>query len=378
MATDIVSAVSRFLTPEVTGKLAAASGLDSSVARTAVSAAVPSILSGLASIAGTPAGARQLAAAVKDQPVDILGSVVSGLTGSAQMAQQGTSLLSSLLGGGPLGVLTSAVSKFASVGEAPTQTLMGLLTPVIMGVLGREQRAAGLDMNGLARMLTGQKDQIAAAMPSGLNRLLDASGFQRGMASTSSPERRTYDSSRADEPRTAYMQRAVAEPTRTAQGLSWPYWVLPLLALGGLLWYMLPRDRETAERQTTEPVRTSQPAAPSNKVVASPESRSIFLARAPDNWVSIGNRPNDYIGQVIHDRNGQELGSIKDVLIGPDGTPAAVLLNVGRFLGIGDDKDVAVQMSALKLDQQGNTRRIVVDVTKETLQAAPTFDRPKQ
>jgi hypothetical protein len=248
---------------------------------------------------------------------------------------------------------------------------MGLLTPVIMGVLGREQRAAGLDMNGLARMLTGQKDQIAAAIPSGLSQLLDASGFQRGMASTSSPERRTYDSPRADEPRTAYMQRAVAEPTRKAQGLSWPYWVLPLLALAGLFWYMLPRDRQSAERQPTEPVRTSQPATPSSRVAAAPESRSIFLARAPDNWVSVGNRPNDYIGQVIHDRNGQELGSIKDVLIGPDGTPAAVLLNVGRFLGIGDDKNVAVQMSALKLDQQGNTRRIVVDVTKRLCRRRP-------
>ena len=55
-----------------------------------------------------------------------------------------------------------------------------------------------------------------------------------------------------------------------------------------------------------------------------------------------------------------------------------MLLNVGRFLGIGDDKDIAVPMSALKLDQQGNTRRIVVDVTKETLQAAPAFERHKQ
>ena len=53
MATDVVSAVSRFLTPEVMGKLAAASGLDSGMARTAVSAAVPSILSGLASISAT-------------------------------------------------------------------------------------------------------------------------------------------------------------------------------------------------------------------------------------------------------------------------------------------------------------------------------------
>jgi uncharacterized protein YrrD len=112
-------------------------------------------------------------------------------------------------------------------------------------------------------------------------------------------------------------------------------------------------------------------------VAASPESKSIFLARAPDNWVSIGNRPNDYIGQDIHDRNGQTLGTIKDVLIGPDGAAVAVLLNVGRFLGIGD-KDIAVPLSALQLDQRDNTRRIVIDATKETLQSAPAFEGRKQ
>ena len=375
MATDIASAVSRFLTPEVVGKLATASGLDSDAARTAVSAAVPSILSGLAGMAATPGGARQLANAVTEQPTDLLGSFVRGLTGSAPMAEKGTSLLSSLLGGGPLGLLTSAVSKFAGVGEGSIRTLMGLLTPVIMGVLGREQRAAGLDMNGLARMLTGQKEQIAAAIPPGLSRLLDANW----LGSTASPERRTYDAPRAasDPPRTGYMQRAVAEPPTRTRGVTWPYWVLPLLALGGLLWYMLPRDRESAERRTTEPVRTSQPATPSNKVAASPESKSIFLARAPDNWVSIGNRPNDYVGQDIHDRNGQTLGTIKDVLIGPDGAAVAVLLNVGRFLGIGD-KDIAVPLSALQLDQRNNTRRIVIDATKETLQSAPAFEARKQ
>ena len=38
----------------------------------------------------------------------------------------------------------------------------------------------------------------------------------------------------------------------------------------------------------------------------------------------------------IYNRAGEKLGTIKDVLIGPDGKMAAVLVNVGRFLGIGD------------------------------------------
>ena len=363
MSIDVLSAISRFLTPDIVGKLATASGLDSATAQTAVSAAVPSILSGLAGVAGRPGGAHQLATAVAEQPTDILGTIASSLTGPAQVAGKGTSLLSSLLGGGGLGLLASAVSKFVGIGEGSARTLMGLLTPVIMGVLGREQRAAGLDVDGLAGMLTGQKEQIAAAMPPGLRRSLDVGGFYEDIRSTASPERRTYSPRDTyDPPPTASMQRAVGDSKTGTQGVTWPYWVLPLLALGGLLWYLLPSGR-----QTIEPVATSP-------------AKSIYLTSAPDNWVSIGRRPNHYVDQDIYDFTGQKLGTIKDVLIGPDGNMAAALVNVGRFLGIGE-KDVAVPFSALQLEERGSQRRILIDTTKEALQAAPAFERrqaPKQ
>ena len=362
MATNIVSTISRLLTPELVGKLATASGLDGALAQRTVAAAVPSILSGLAGIATRPDGARQLANAVAEQPTDIFASLA---TRPAQTAEKGTSLLSSLLGGSALGILASTVSKFLGIGEGSTRTLMGLLTPVIMGVLGREQHAAGLDAGGLARMLTGQKEEIADAMPSGLSGLLEASGLYKSIGSLSS-ERHTYDAPRAaayDPPRAASMQR-VAEDSRTsARGASWPYWVLPLLLLGGLLWYMLPSGPSPVE-----PVRTSQVA------------KSIYLTSAPDNWVSMGASPNDYVNQDVYNRAGEKLGTIKDVLIGPDGKMAAVLVNVGRFLGIGD-KDIAVPLSALQLEQRDNNRRIVIDATKDALQAAPAFERrlaPKQ
>ena len=60
MADNIVAAVSRFLTPELVGKLATASGLDKTLAHEGVTAAVPAILSVLAGVASKPDGARQL------------------------------------------------------------------------------------------------------------------------------------------------------------------------------------------------------------------------------------------------------------------------------------------------------------------------------
>ena len=52
MTDNIVSTISRFLTPELIGKMASASGLDRSVTQKATAAAVPAILSGLAGLAG--------------------------------------------------------------------------------------------------------------------------------------------------------------------------------------------------------------------------------------------------------------------------------------------------------------------------------------
>src|SRR5262245_22877175 len=171
MSETLVSAISRMLTPEIVGKMASASGLDRGTAQSAVSAFVPAILGGLSDLAAKPGGARQIADAVAEQPAGILTNLAATLTG-AQSADKGGGLLASLLGGGVLNTLVSTLSRFVGIGEGSTRTLMGLLTPLILGTLGREQRAQGLEASGLARMLMGQKDQIAAAMPAGLSELL--------------------------------------------------------------------------------------------------------------------------------------------------------------------------------------------------------------
>jgi sporulation protein YlmC with PRC-barrel domain len=157
------------------------------------------------------------------------------------------------------------------------------------------------------------------------------------------------------------MQRASNATTR--RGANWPYWVLPLLVLAGLLWYFVARERETmpvaAPKTAPEPAQGVQ-------------TKSAFLSSAPDSWVSVGNAPNEYMNKEVYSRTGEQLGTIKDVLVGPDHKMTAVIINVGRYLGIGD-KEVAVPFSALEVSGQ----RMVIDTTKDALQAAPTFARQK-
>jgi hypothetical protein len=370
MTDNIVSTISRFLTPELIGKMASATGLDRSMAHKATAAAVPAILSGLADVAARPGGARQLANVVAEQPTDLLGSLVNSLTGAQQMADKGAGLLSSLLGGGMSGLLAATVGKFLGVGEGPMRMLMGMLTPIIMGVLGREQRAQGMDANGVARLLTGQKDEIASAMPAGLGRLLEQSGFHPG-AGMASQDRPAHETSRSsyDAPRSTPLR--VADDTPATRGASWAYWVLPLLVLGGLLWFLFPREERTVEAVPTTQT-TGVPAPP--RPVADAPAKVTFLTAAREDWTSIGASPNEYTNQDVYNGAGENLGTIRDLMIGPDGKAAAAIINVGRFLGIGD-KEIAVPFSALRVERHGDSRRIVIDAMKDGVQAAPTFSR---
>lgn len=83
---------------------------------------------------------------------------------------------------------------------------------------------------------------------------------------------------------------------------------------------------------------------------------------------------SDFIGKTIYDETGSNIGEVNDLIISQTGDIQAVILGVGGFLGMGE-KDVAVAINAVKMVQDGDTRRLVVQATKETLESAPTYDR---
>jgi len=374
MTENLVSAVSRFLTPEMIGKIASVSGLDRSTTQSAVGACVPALLNGLSELATKPGGARQIADAIAEQPAGMLSSLAQTLGGASMPAEKGTGLLSSLFGGGVLNTLISTLSRFVGIGEGSTRALLGLLAPVVLGVLGREQRAAGLETGGLARMLMGQKDQIAAAMPVGLSDLLSsrvrmqegAEGVREGRSYT---EGRTYDAPetgathRASPTGTSGVRRPVE--TREESSWSWAYWALPLIALGGLLWYLLPGTHTGTDRTATAP--TTQ-VAPGTTTPTTP-GKVTYLTKPAADWTPVAM----FYQQDIHNKAGEKIGTIKDLLVAPDGRIQAAVLSVGRFLGLGD-KDVAVPMSFVEIDKRADGNRVTIDVAKETLQSAPAFE----
>jgi hypothetical protein len=253
MATNLVSSVMQFLTPDMVSKIARTFGIDPDVAQKVVSAAVPVILASFGGLAAKPAGAQQLSQTLEQQRPDMLSQIASAIGGPDQkaIADTGSGLLSTLLGGGNLNGLSSAVGNFAGINQSAGKSVLGLIAPMVMGVLGQQQRSGGLDANGLANLLASQKDQIAAAMPPALASIMGARGMLDGMlgrgADTASTAAGRMAGTMSDMAmRTSQVANAAA---RRPLAASWPLWVLGLIVLAGLAWYFSgDRDKQVAEQ----------------------------------------------------------------------------------------------------------------------------------
>ena len=132
---------------------------------------------------------------------------------------------------------------------------MGMLAPVVLGTLAKEQKSSGLDAAGLANLLNSQKSNIAAAMPAGFSDLLQGSGILDSVTGNL---------------KAAAAPVSHAAPASSGSGL--PSWLLPLvLGLAGL--YLLSsygcNQAPMVEKAATPPAKTeAAPAAPAPKAEA--------------------------------------------------------------------------------------------------------------
>ena len=181
---NLVSMIMQFLAPAIINKMAANLGVGQGLVGKAITAAIPSILAGLAGAASKSGGAAQLASALGKQDPGLLGNFASMIGGSNSkgLIDSGSSVLSSLLGGSSTGALAGAIGKFAGVNDSQCKSLLGMLAPVVFGTLAKEQKSSKLDAGGLASLLNGQKSNIAAAMPAGFSDLLAGSGLLDSIA----------------------------------------------------------------------------------------------------------------------------------------------------------------------------------------------------
>ena len=81
---------------------------------------------------------------------------------------------------------------------------------------------------------------------------------------------------------------------------------------------------------------------------------------------------SEYYKQSVYDTRESKIGDVNDILLDKNGKIEAMIIGVGGLLGIGE-KNVAIPFSSLKLAEKNGNRYLVVETTKEALQAAPGY-----
>ncbi len=244
---NIVSMAAQYLTPMLIDKVAGSLGITSPLAQKAIAALLPTIFGSILGASSKPSGLEALGKVLGQQDGGLLGNLggLLGGAGQAGLATSGAGMLGSLLGNNAVGSLAGAAAKFAGIGEGPAKSLVGLLAPVALGSIAKEQKSQGLDIGGVAKMLMGQKDNITAAMPAGFGDLLKGTGLLDSLAPAAAP-RPTTQSQPA-----AQTSSYTAPKPAASSGSSWlPYAAgLALLALGA--WWFI---GNSSTRQAAFPV----------------------------------------------------------------------------------------------------------------------------
>ncbi|WP_295798946.1 OmpA family protein [uncultured Microbulbifer sp.] len=224
MADNLLEMAVRHLGSSGLSALGKALGLPDGQSESAFSTGAASVLAGMLNKAGSESGLGALLNMVTESTSLDLSSPADIFTDPDKMTslqQSGGSLLDGILGGNRDGVINTVAAALGLNG-AKGGSLLRIAAPVIMSLVGKLVKSKGLNMEGLAALLLGQKAHIRDKLPAGLLKDLGAENLDE------LAERAVVETTPRDTPHTA----RAAPQKRGGIGR----WLWPLLIALGVLW----------------------------------------------------------------------------------------------------------------------------------------------
>jgi hypothetical protein len=296
---NLVESILNQVSGDALGKLSALVNSDGNTTRSAISAAVPTVLASLAGLSSSKDGANKLASTLEGLDTQRLGDLSGMLAGGAgDLVQKGGGLLSSLLGNTLVSNIANAVARYSGLSGDSSRTLLASLFPTILGLVAGQWRSGGGTIGALTSLFADQKRNIADAVPDGLS-LANIPG----LGEVASALHSTGDTLRMAGDRAGQSARrgadAAGQASKTALGWLAPLAALALIAAG--LWYFLGNrqqpdaaqapavvERETASRAEGPTARTAlRPELPplldaTNTVGVTNELKGVFTGAMDD------------------------------------------------------------------------------------------------
>ena len=261
MATNLVSIVMQYLTPDMIGRIASSLGIGRNDTSSAIESAVPTLLAAFVGVATKPGGAQKLADAAK-QETGTLGKFAGmiGTAGQTSVTERGSQMLASLLGDRDQTALANAVGKYSGLGSAAGSSVLGVLAPVVMGAIAQQQGPRALDAGSIASLLTSQKDSIAEALPSGFGKYLGGTGVLDTLGEAA--RRTAAAGSETTRAAASSVVRTIDDTRRSgvaaaSNSTNWLLWIIPAVAIAALLIYLLGRPAEQVVQQGVTAVQSS-------------------------------------------------------------------------------------------------------------------------
>ncbi|MFI3135808.1 MAG: DUF937 domain-containing protein [Methylococcaceae bacterium] len=177
MSNNLLELINENISEDVISTLSGFLGESPKNTTSALSNAIPSILAGLVHKSTDTQAASTLFTTLKEVQHD--GNILNNLTSAftcgeetSKLLATGATLLNSLFGTKVDGV-ANLVAKTSGMSKTSAQSLLGLLTPVIFGVIGKTVSTQGISSAaGLTSLLASQGGFLKNFLPTGLSSLL--------------------------------------------------------------------------------------------------------------------------------------------------------------------------------------------------------------
>ncbi|MEO1518518.1 MAG: OmpA family protein [Bacteroidota bacterium] len=177
MAINLLDVLKDHLDHGITSRLSSLIGESEDKTKTAVGAALPSLLASFVHTASNRKGAERLTELLREQEypsglLNELKSVFSGGRRSEEVRISGHWLLYRLQGK-QFDKMVDAVAASAQVAQQPAADLLCCLAPVVLTLINQQVRQHRLNTSGLMSLLGGQRPHVKAFLPAELSRLLE-------------------------------------------------------------------------------------------------------------------------------------------------------------------------------------------------------------
>lgn len=140
-------------------------------------------------------------------------------------------------------------------------------------------------------------------------------------------------------------------------------------------------EQPKTDADTAATPAPAQPEPGETTATTTPADQPATMAKPGDAAGMASINPADsflasrFIGQIVYSAADENVGEINDLVVGKDKGAVFAVVGVGGFLGIGE-KDVAVPMENIKVNKDANNNmKLVIDLSREQLEASPAFDR---